>query len=785
MKYSFFIKLIFLIFTFSVNGNAFCQTDTIVFHLTIRKEKITIGGTETKGMTINGTIPGPVLRFKEGDYAVIYVKNEMDVETSIHWHGILLPNFYDGVPYLTTPPVRPGHTFRYEFLIRQSGTYWYHSHSALQEQRGVYGSIVIEPKEEMHRYDRDMVIVISDWTNENPKEVLRTLKRGIEWYSIKKHTVTPLIEVVSRGALKAQLNLWLQRMEGMDISDVYYPFFISNGQPQREYPEFQPGEKIRIRVVNSAASTQFWLTFGVKDPLLIAADGKDVEPIVHPKTFIAIAETYDFIIMVPYSGRMEIRATAQDGTGATSVFIGKGDAMLAPGDLPKPDMITMMKEMDAMNMKMGARAIKINPKKENPEELDKKYGMRMGHDVQSNPAKLRDGSQKSDTAMTGQGHMKHNQMAMNENEMKMDMDMDMKRKPDKMPIQGMDANNQMNKMKMSSEFGYDFLKSTENTSFKRDKPVKNIMLNLTGNMNRYIWSINSVPLSEADSIRIKKGEIVRITLSNLTMMHHPMHLHGHFFRVINKNGEYSPLKHTVNVAPMQKVTIEFEANEYGDWFFHCHVLYHMDAGMARVFSYGTPRDERMKNYPSKILTNASNYYFTWGRWEIASHMTGLNVVTSNIRNQFLLSTEYGWNKNIEAELTYERYLADYFTVFAGINVENKNKNTLDNTEPTAIAGIRYLTPFIFNVDVRIDSKLRPQVRISRELMLLRRLALFGGIEYQADFGWSTRAQEDTKRRFDNELTWNAGLEYFLFKYVNLMGSYDNRFGPGGGLSIWF
>lgn len=197
----------------------FCQADTVVYNLTVRKEKIIIGGKETAGMTINGTIPGPVLKFKEGNYAVINVKNEMDVETSVHWHGILLPNFFDGVPYLTTPPVRPGETFKYEFSIGQTGTYWYHSHTGLQEQRGVYGPIIIEPVNKKPDYDRDLVIVLADWTYENPVEVLRTLKRGIEWYNIKKGTTAPLIQVIARGALKAQVNFWLQGT-GWDRFDI-------------------------------------------------------------------------------------------------------------------------------------------------------------------------------------------------------------------------------------------------------------------------------------------------------------------------------------------------------------------------------------------------------------------------------------------------------------------------------------------------------------------------------------------------------------------------------------
>ena len=230
--------------------------------ITLREATVNKAGKDVMGMTVNGTIPGPTLEFTEGEYAVIYVKNEMSVETSVHWHGLLLPNFYDGVPYLNTPPIEPGHTQKYEFPIKQSGTYWYHSHTMLQEQSGVYGSIVIKPKEQIIDNDKELVLMLSDWTNEKPMNVLRNLKRGNEWYGIKKGTATPLNQVIARGAFGAQLDFWRQRMEGADIADVYYPAFLINGEESIEYPEFKAGEKVRLRIINGGASTSFWMTFG-------------------------------------------------------------------------------------------------------------------------------------------------------------------------------------------------------------------------------------------------------------------------------------------------------------------------------------------------------------------------------------------------------------------------------------------------------------------------------------------------------------------------------------------
>jgi CopA family copper-resistance protein len=760
-------------------------TDTAVYTLTLKQEMISKTEKQVPAMTVNGGIPGPTLTFQEGGYAVIYVKNEMDVETSVHWHGILLPNFYDGVPYLNTPPIMPGETQKYEFPLIQSGTYWYHSHTMLQEQSGVYGSIVIEPKEKTLEYDSDLVILLSDWTEQKPMNVLRNLKRGNEWYNIKKGTATPLNMVIGRGGFGAQLNFWKQRMEGADIADIYYNAFLNNGQITTEYPEFKPGDKVRVRMINGSGSSQFWLTFGGEDPLLVSADGLNVLPISRNKTFIAIAETYDFIVTIPPAGKVEIRAMAQDGSGTTSAFLGSGNAILAPV-VSRPDKIGMMMKMAEMDMRMGAPAMKFNPSEEKPQEMMENWGMQMdgnmdGMKIDDSKMKMKPKTKPAmkmaymDTSMMQMDQSKMNPSESMEKSMSSDQKMGMKDTMGEMP--GMD---------MYSEYNYDYLKASKKTNFADDVPVNEVLLNLTGNMWRYIWSMNGVPLAEADKIKIEGGKVTRITLNNLTMMHHPMHLHGHFFRVINDKGEYSPLKHTVNVPPMQKITIEFEGTEYGDWFFHCHVLYHMMGGMARVFSYDTPRDPRLKPFPLNNLLKEGNHFSNWGTAEVASHMTEINLRSSNIRNQFNLNMEYGYNQNMEAEFTYERYLYDYFRVFAGVNVENEIPESLDEISTTAIVGIRFLTPYLFNLDVRLDHKLRPEIRINREIMIFPRTSIFGVYEYQMDFGLTNTLPESGENAdFKGETTWAAGVNYIFSRNFSVMGSYDNRFGAGGGLTVRF
>jgi len=772
----------------SVEGNV----DDLPVHeykLELKEEMVNKAGKEVKGMTVNGSIPGPTLNFTEGEYAVILVTNNMSEETSIHWHGMILPNFYDGVPYVSTPPIKPGETMRYEFAIKQSGTYWYHSHTMLQEQSGVFGSLVIQPKEETLEYDKDLVLMLSDWTNEKPRNVLRFLKRGTEWYSIKKGTSTPLNKVIARGALGAQLNFWKQRMEGADIADIYYPAFLINGKQEVDYPDLKPGDRVRLRIIDGAASTSFWMTFGGETPTLVSADGKDVVPVKKNKTFIGVAETYDFIVTIPEDGKLEFRIMAQDGSGTASAFLGKGKVLEAQ-KTQRPDKIGMMQKMAKMNMTMGAPALKYRPHQDERFKMKEEYGMHM--DASSKEMDMNDDAMKMDHSGM---EMKKDSAKMDHSVIKMDMKKDsmmmdhskmdhsaMKVADSKMKMdtkKGMD----MPGMDMFSEYNYDYLRSPEKTTYDKDLPVNNILLNLTGNMQRYVWSLNGVPLAESDKIKIKQGEVTRITFNNLTMMHHPMHLHGHFFRVINKNGEYSPLKHTVNVPPMQQMTIEFYGNEYGDWFFHCHILYHLVGGMARIVSYDTPRDPRMKGYPESNLIAETNQFYTWGTLNAASHMTSVRLTSSNIRNQFNLKAEYGWNKNLEAEFSYEYYLYDWLRVFGGVNLENENDKSLDELSTTAIAGIRYFTPYMFDLDVRIDNKLRPQIRLGREIMIFPRFSVFGEYEYRANFGWVNDLPEGVNYEKEEVLT--VGAQYFLSKNFSIMGSYDNRFGAGGGLLVRF
>ena len=722
------------------------------YNLTIEQNEMTLGGIKAKAMTINGSIPGPVLEFNEGDLAVINVTNKMDVETSVHWHGIILPNFFDGVPYLTTPPIKPGTTFQYRIPLNQSGTYWYHSHTMLQEQKGVYGSIVIQPKEKTLEYDKDLVVVLSDWTNEKPMNVLRNLKRGNDWYQIRKGTAVPLSRAIAQGGFGAQLKMWRDRMEGADIADIYYPAFLSNGKKQAEYPAFEPGEKVRLRFINASASTYYWLDFGTGKPMLVASDGVDVQPVHKNRFLFAIAETYDVIVTIP-EGKLEIIATAQDGSGHTAIHLGSGK-LFAAQVIDRPDKVAMMKQMAKMNMKMGAPSLTGNKNKNTPEFLMKKYGMEMNMDM--------DNKKEGDMPMNHEMDMEH----MNHSTM-----------PEK------DTTSDFNHNERMIHFNYNFLEAKEKTTFNPDIPVNKMLLNLTGNMNRYVWSLNGIPLSETDNIKIKGGEVTRITLNNLTMMHHPMHLHGHFFRVINENGEHSPLKHTVNVPPMQKVTIEFYNGEYGDWFFHCHILYHMMGGMARVMSYDTPRDERMNDFPINELLDETDHYFSWGLAELGSNFSEFRLTSGNIRNEFNLRVESDYNQNSEVEFSYNRYLNDWVRIYAGFNTENKIPDSYGKFNTVGLVGVKYFTPYMFYVDMSIDHQLRPRLRVDKEILLFPRFFLEGEYEYLADFGWVNDLEDNIS--FEGEAEWLIRASYMLSRNFSIQANYNSHYGWGGGLSVRF
>lgn len=331
---------------------------TVNYDLNLSAITVNYGGKERPAMAINGSIPGPTLRFTEGDDAVIRVKNDLNEDTSIHWHGILLPNDQDGVPHVNMAPITPGETREFRFRLRHGGTFWYHSHSGLQEQLGIYGGIVITPKGgERIQTDHDLVVVLSDWTNESPYDVLAQLRAGREWQQIKKGTAQSIVGAIQHNDLPNMVKRSMKRMPPMDFSDVAYDAFLANGKTAAEFPA-QPGETVRLRLINASAASYYRLDYAGGPMQIINADGTDVQPVATGRFLFAIAETYDLLVKVPNKGgAWELRATAQDGSGHSSLFIGQGERHAAP-DVPKPNIYKTMAGMGDMGGMIGMSNVK-------------------------------------------------------------------------------------------------------------------------------------------------------------------------------------------------------------------------------------------------------------------------------------------------------------------------------------------------------------------------------------------------------------------------------------------
>jgi hypothetical protein len=734
---------------------------SVSYDLTIDQRQVNFTGKSVQSMTINGGIPGPTLRFKEGDIARIHVHNNMNVTTSIHWHGVLVPPGMDGVPYLSFPPIEPGATFTYEFPLRQSGTYWYHSHTGMQQQVGVYGAMVIEPLQNGPKPDHDYVVILSDWTDEDPHEVIRTLKRGSEWYALKKGSAQSIFGAAHLGMLGDYFVRELQRMPAMDIADVAYDRFLANGRPEKILPA-GPNETVRLRIVDGSSTTYFHLEFAGGPMTIIAADGQDVEPIEETRFLVGAAETYDVLVQIPSAGMYEFRATAHDGSGYASVWIGAGERNPAP-DLPKPNLYHTMGHHSLRQIfsltpagTMGMPDGDVKAGKFDQPGMMSMNGMEGMHDS----------ADHSEMKMGGMDHSTHS-MQVPTPVSRIDkeygtcvgfLEEDVCASK-KLAVDGMDPSRPWPP--------YARLRSASRTAFSKEKPVRQIRLTLDGDMERYVWFLDNKPLSESDSIRIREGEVVRFIMINRTMMHHPMHLHGHFFRVINGQGDHAPLKHTVDVAPMSTTVIEFDANEFGDWFFHCHLLYHMEAGMARVVHYEgftvTPHLTAIRPALYKDL-----WYF-WGQADVLSNMTKGFLTLSNTRNILTAEWEVGWHDvddtRSEILFTWDRYINRFLSVFAGADVLSERSEI----DTRGILGLRYLLPLNLESRVWIDTDGGARFNLGRTFQLTPRLGLFGEARYDTHDDWEGV----------------AGLSYTINKVLSLIGQWNSDYGFGGGLQIRF
>ncbi len=740
-------KILFAFFLFFATIQIYAQK-TVRYDLYVKDSIVNFTGKEKRAIAVNGQIPMPTLTFTEGDTAEIHVHNQLKESTSLHWHGVYLPNKEDGVPLLTQMPIEPNTTHIYRFTVIQNGTHWYHSHSGLQEQIGMYGNLVLLKKESDPTFRKGIddlptvPIILSEWTDYMPHNVHRMLATASDWFAIKKGTTQSYAEAIKEGHFKTKLSNEWKRMLAMDVSDIYYDKFLINGQDESQLSQFKAGEKVRLRVSNGGASSYFWLTYAGGKITVVANDGNDVEPVEVDRLIIGVSETYDVIITIPAENTSyEFLATPEDRTKSASIYIGSGIKQLA-SPLPKlkyfegmkmmNDMMKMNGDMKDMGMNMSLQQMDMNTVMY-PEITSEKMGKKMP------------------------------EMKMESNEL---------------------SNHGSHDMGTSDirTLNYAILKSPTKTTLSENAPLKELRFELTGNMSRYVWSMDNRVLSETDKILIKEGEIVRITMYNNSMMRHPMHLHGYDFRVINGQGEYAPLKNVLDIMPMETNTIEFEANSEGDWFFHCHILYHMMAGMNRVFAVG--------DYDNPLILNKEKTYKEFQRESNRLHFMAQNdfatngndgmAMLQNTRWSFGTEWRLGYNdKNgYESEIHIGRYIGkmQWLMPFVGFDwryrklgrneVEQNlfgQKSTKDNRTQFS-AGAAYTLPMlvILQTEVYHDGNVRIQIR-REDIPISKRL--------RAAFMVNT----------DEE--YMVGLNYIAGKNVGFRTHYDSDMGFGVGLVL--
>ena len=547
----------------------------IEYDVYIDRTRLAFGGKTGSAVTMNGSVPGPLLRFTEGDEAVIRVHNRLDEDTSIHWHGLILPNAMDGVPHVNFPGIGARSTFEYRFPIRQYGTYWCHSHSAFQEQLGHYAPLVIDPAgPDPAPFDREMIVVLSDWTFENPHDVLANLKKRANYYNYQRNTVASLIR--DGGSLSDQLDWERMRMDPSDISDITgatYTFLMNGQAPDPGwFGQFRPGERVRIRFVNASAGTFYDVRIPGLPMDVVQVSGQHVQPVTVEEFRIGIAETYD-IIVAPGDRAYTLFAESMDRSGYARGTLAPRAGMTAPvPEMRERPSLTMMD----MGMDHGAMGGMDHG------SMDMSGGAAAGGAAASTDHSAHGAAQAApEAAMAG---MDHSGMDM----ATPGVDQTGLRAPGALPeptMHGPDGHglaNAMAPMETRSRLHEPGVGLGDDGPEPRRAPDREIELHLTGNMERYMWGINGKTYAEEPLIPMVYGERLRLTMVNDTMMNHPMHLHGMWMELENGQGQYIPRVHTVVVKPAERVSLLVEVDALGPWAFHCHVLYHMELGMFRV-----------------------------------------------------------------------------------------------------------------------------------------------------------------------------------------------------------
>ncbi|GAB5412879.1 MAG: copper resistance system multicopper oxidase [Congregibacter sp.] len=565
------------------------------FDLQVEKSPCRIDGRKTDGILVNGQLPAPLLRWREGDTVTLRVTNKLPVDTSIHWHGILLPFQMDGVPGVTFPGIRPGETFVYEFPLKQAGTYWYHSHSGLQEQVGHYGPIIIEPRgADPDAVDREYVILLSDWTFEDPHRLFSKLKKMGDSYNFQKRTVGEFLRDSAEEGFDATLQermMWgAMRMNAADIADVTgatYTYLINGHGPQDNWTGlFKPGERVRLRFINASAMSIFYVRIPGLPMRVVQADGLPVKPVETDEFQIGVAETFDVIVQ-PKDQPYTVMAESNDRYGYARATLSPKPGLNAEVPALRPRPTLTMKDMAMDHGSMNHGSMNHGSMGHSSMEHSSMNHGSMGH------SSMNHGSM--DHGAMDHSPMNHDSMGhrgMSDQSARSTPQPQLHRHPKGPGVVGlaMSPVNRLGERPLGLEdvehrvlVYTDLAARHENPDLR--EPERELELHLTSNMERYMWSFDGLKFSEVDGpIKLYRNERVRLTLVNDTMMPHPIHLHGMFFEVVTNEGKFKPRKHTIVVKPGEKMSVDITADAVGDWAFHCHLLYHMHAGMMRVVS---------------------------------------------------------------------------------------------------------------------------------------------------------------------------------------------------------
>ena len=553
------------------------------FDLTISETPVNITGSNKQAKTINGGLPGPTLRWKEGDKVTLKVKNQLDEQTSIHWHGIILPANMDGVPGLSFAGIEPNDTYVYTFQVNQNGTYWYHSHSGLQEQEGVYGAIIIDAREpEPFKYDREHVVMLTDWTDENPQRLLSKLKKQSDYYNVNKPTVGSFFRDVNTKGLSATIadrKMWAEmKMNPTDLADVsgYTYTYLMNGQaPLMNWTGlFTRGEKVRLRFINGSAMTYFDVRIPGLKMIIVAADGQYVEPVTVDEFRIAVAETYD-VIVEPTEDACTIFAQSMDRTGYArgTLAIREGLSARIPPLDPRPVLTMDDMGMGGMDHGMSGMDHSTMAGMAEGDQMMSMDGADMAQpEVSSSPMDHSNMAGMDHSQMAGMPGMQSHPASEDNNPL---VDMQAMSVSPKLSDPGLGLRNNGRKV-----LTYADLKSTFEDPDGRE-PTRTIELHLTGHMEKFAWSFNGIKFSDAGPLLLQYGERIRIVLVNDTMMTHPIHLHGMWSDLEDETGNFLVRKHTIDMPPGTKRSYRVTADALGRWAYHCHLLYHMEMGMFR------------------------------------------------------------------------------------------------------------------------------------------------------------------------------------------------------------